>query len=137
MEVENPVRTCPILLGEERGARGRGERGGGGGEAGGHRGVCGGGAGSSKPEFQPETRDPAPPSLLSPLTRKIRQGHSRSASHWLPCADTVFFIAPHQALFFVTLAQVLADNGKDATARQSAGIVMKNALDAQVRLVRR
>jgi hypothetical protein len=49
----------------------------------------------------------------------------------------VFFIAPHQALFFVTLAQVLADNGKDATARQSAGIVMKNALDAQVRLVRR
>jgi hypothetical protein len=35
-------------------------------------------------------------------------------------------------MFFVTMAQTLGDAQKDTAARQSAGIVMKNALGAQV-----
>lgn len=38
-----------------------------------------------------------------------------------------------QANYFVALSGVLADNAADPSARQAAGINMKNALDAQVR----
>jgi hypothetical protein len=38
-----------------------------------------------------------------------------------------------KANYFVALSGVLADNAADPSARQAAGINMKNALDAQVR----